>query len=258
MRYLCSLAVCFTVLLACGAPGFAAGSMPPSTEGWFLTPVVDGSNVNLFIGIDNMDELLNWQGLVTRTWGDPSRTDPAQYISLGNGAILESMTVKVDADPQVSLEFAVVAGSNATTFTITSGAVSFAPIYCHGLATAAVTVTDRNGNGATATGGYTDGTFYKAMYNGGSQTFGHLIKGSISASPNASRTGTANIPPWVGIGGQVSDIQAEFKFGLSANDSASGTSNFVVMPVPEPGALANFLIGAATVSGFALRRRRRA
>jgi hypothetical protein len=53
------------------------------------------------------------------------------------------------------------------------------------------------------------------------------------------------------IAGLVTDIQAEYQFTLSANDSASGTSRFEV--VPEPVAMHLALLG---IVGLLLARRR--
>ena len=256
MRYQSTSAVLLlAALLVCVASAGYAVTLPPSTDGWFLTPTVDGDNINLFLGVDNMDALANYNGLVSRTWGDPTGSDPSKYLELGNGAFLQSMTVRIDADPRVSVEFYVVAGPTGGLFTLTSDVVSFANLAsCDAAATAALTVTDRDGDGAMATGGYDNGCFYQAIYNDTS-TFCYLIQKPMSTAGYCSDTSKDNVPPWVPMN-DIYNISAQFKFHLSPNDSASGTSNFVVVPVPEPSAMLSLLTGVVGLVGFVRRRRR--
>ncbi len=183
------------------------------------------------------------------TWNSSS----ALEVKSASGHVigtLENCHFGFFADPVVTLFFDVQAGNALTTFTIQSGLLSF-PSIVNGQAkaTSAVTVTDNNGNGVTMTGLEAGGTMYRAAYNGQpGTTFATLNGGPItaggfdSASSNASQ-GFQLVP------GSVSSIWAEYSFKLSARDSASATSTFVI--IPTPGAMA--LGGLALV---AMRRRR--
>ncbi len=59
------------------------------------------------------------------------------------------------------------------------------------------------------------------------------------------------------IPGSVTQIQSQFKFLLTANDQASGTSRFDIIeqPIPEPGTL--LLVGSGVLTAVGLLRRRR-
>ncbi len=256
MRYSRAIAaILLAACMVCASTAAYAVTSPPSTDGWFLGQAVDGDNINLFFSIDNMAELQQWNGFVTRVWGDPTGTDPSQFINLGNGVILQSMTVSVDADPRVSVEFHFTAGETGANITVTSDIVSFAMLpNCLGAATAALTLTDLDGDGAMATGGYDNGCFFRAICND-TDTFCYLVDNPISAEAYSSNTALQTLPPWVDMNG-IYNISAEFKFHLSPNDAASGTSNFVVMPVPEPGAIVSLFTGIVGLAGFAARRRR--
>jgi len=166
-------------------------------------------------------------------------------------ATLRSLTVELEADPAVSLGFAVTAGNAPTTFIITSANLSFSPLVDPlGYASAGVTLTDNDGTGANITGLY-GGLCYEARYNG-SSVFADLLP-PLTAPACTSVTMSDRMPP---LGSQVvldtlSSIQTSFGFTLSAKDQASGTSHFEVM-IPEPASLS--LLGAA---GLLLLRRRR-
>ncbi len=256
------VAIVVLCMAAVLVPCTVASADVPSTDGWTLTPVVDGSSVTFLLGIDNMAALTGYNGPVSRTWGDPTLSNPGQYMVLGNGGILEALTITVDGDPAVSLEFhytasAAVGGDNVN---FLSNIVSFAPLApVQASATAAITVTDRDGNGATATGLF-GGKMYRAMYAdlpvAGWMQFADLVSGPVIAPLWASHTGeeTTN-PVWQTLNGPVADIQSEFRFHLTANDSASGTSNFEVRPVPEPSSVVAMLTGCIGIFGFIRRRR---
>ena len=172
-------------------------------------------------------------------------------------ATLLNATLDYLDDPRVNVSFQTQAGPAATSFTITAAQVSFAAISpAMGRASAAITVTDTEGNGALLTGLEPgSGGSYLAQYNGPvpvGTTFAEMIP-SVMAFPGSSGAVSANTPGGGGflpIGATVTDISSRFHFTLSANDLASGTSNWEV--VPGPSGVALLVLGAA---GLARRRR---
>jgi hypothetical protein len=138
------------------------------------------------------------------------------------------------------LSFNVLAGSVDTTFTITSALVSFAAINpAEGRASASLTVTDLNGNGVTLTPGADQGGAYTSRYNGlapGGTLFHDFFSTPLTTPiPGDSTTVAGDFPgggAFVPIAGSVVSISSRFSFTLSANDLASGTSVFRVVPAP--------------------------
>lgn len=231
------------ILIACLLALSISAMAAPSTDGWIMDVANDGASVNLFVMVDNMGDLINYDGEVSKVW---------ENVDLGGGARLKNLELGVDGDPVVKLNFDVYAGSSLTNFTITSAIVSFPTIVGKGTATAAVTVTDNDGNGAAANGLYDDGKFYQARYNG-STLFASLVSGPVAADPYSSEIARQTVPPWVAMG-SVSSIQSQFSFNLTAEDGASGTSSFTVIPVPEPGSIICLITGVLGLVGVARRR----
>jgi len=168
------------------------------------------------------------------------------------GTITE-LCLQSDADPYVNLFFAVQAGAADTTFDVSSGVVSFFPLMdVSGYASAGVTLTS-DADGATITGLF-GGDTYEARYNSTSVfadlVAGYTIGGDVSVT-NSDRYPATDYTP---IAGNVSSIESEFKFTLSALDQASGTSRFEIIGVgvPEPATMSLLALG-----GLALLRRRR-
>ena len=163
------------------------------------------------------------------------------------------VTLGTDTDPAVSLGFFVTAGASTTTFTISSPVVSFAPLTSQqGVASAGVTLTDNDGDGASSTGLFGVGDAYEARFNT-SSVFADLVS-PVSAAPDGTMT-TSNHFPLSGtapVPGTVTNILSEFNFTLSPNDSASGTSIFRV--VPEPSSIALALVGALALLWHARHR----
>ncbi len=174
-------------------------------------------------------------------------------------ATIDSLSVALDGDPAVTLNFAVTAGASATFVSVTSSTVAFAPISNgEAFATAALSLTDGNGNGASANGVFPGTKAYQARFNGGS-VFANLVS-PVAAGPGSSSIGTERDPlaGTVVIPGSTTSIQSEFSFVLSARDSASGTSRFQVnIPgnnIPEP---SSWVLASLAVLGWVWLGRRR-
>ncbi|MBU0639367.1 MAG: PEP-CTERM sorting domain-containing protein [Planctomycetes bacterium] len=162
---------------------------------------------------------------------------------------VKSMNLTYVNDPQVNLNFSVQAGAVDTTFTIASALLSFPTITsAEAVASAAFSVTDLNGTGVTLSGlGPQNGAFV-AQYNGWAAmllgtTYADVIDEVKTTMPYGTNSVSIDVPE-VGtnpIGDPVDDISSLIKFGLTANDLASGTTTFVV--TPEPGSLALLALG---------------
>ena len=147
----------------------------------------------------------------------------------------EGCSVNYVEDPVIGFAFAVQAGIAPTNFFFSSGTLAFAPIPApEGRASAAFTVTDFNGDGATLTP-ILGPKSYHATYNGGT-TFADLI-GPFGAPGFTSNTSNESNPPGPGfipIGVPVSSMDVNIDFTLSPLDMASGTSVFVIQQRPVP------------------------
>jgi hypothetical protein len=187
------------------------------------------------------------------TWSLPEAAEvhgKSQGKHLGT---ITQITLQLDADPGVSLGFVVTAGASDTTFDIVSSLVPFTSIHNPlAYASAAVTVTDNTGDGAYLTGLFDANKAYEARYNSTPVVWAHLID-PVSVGVNDSVTASARKPASgrMTIFDDVSSIQSEYHFILSANDQASGTSRFDVI-VPEPATMSLLALGAMVL----IRRRR--
>ncbi len=186
---------------------------------------------------------------------DPSPTgfsyDFAGSLDLTSGsntiAQLTSLSLSFQDDPMIFLDFNVTAGGADTTITFTTGTLSFSPLFNPtAVASGGLTVTDNSGNGGWANPASGANAHY-AYYNGGS-IYAQFI-GPISFLPPFN-TGDANGNFPGAIAGNVSDMHVVRAFTLSANDSASGTSSYVIVPAPAG-------LGLLGLAGLMGSRRRR-
>ncbi len=211
-----------------------------SVSDTFFRIDVDNGVESASFEVDSSSPFVNYDP-GTNTW---SWTSAGQFIDLGNVASLDQANLMVVGDPQISMGFALTAGSLDTTVTITSAVLSFAPLgNASGVASTAMTVTDNNGDGGQLTGVGGSGSAYLATYNTPPGTlFSELVSG-ITVGPGSSGSANQNTGGFVPIAGTVSNMVAQYTFTITAGDQASGTSNFVI--VPEPASVALLLVGLA-------------
>jgi len=208
-----------------------------------ITAIAEGKTAKWELGWEQFPALVNGKG----SWSSPGVIELKE-----NGhpiASLNSINVFYDVDPSVQLNFSVTAGNTVTTFTFTSSTVVFTPLVNPvATATAAVTVTDNNGNGVTLTGLLPGGKVYRADTDLGNYA---LLVNGVSAGMFQSKTANESLAGV--IAGTVSSISSQFSFTLTSLDGASGTSSFTV--IPEPGSLVALGSALAGFAGLALRRR---
>jgi len=200
-----------------------------------LIPAVQACNVSVTVLAD---------GLPIFTGTQPVNSFENYVWNIANAGApigqIEMLKVTVNADPWVSIEFGVRAGAIPTTFSIVSSVENIQPAYINpaAAATASITLTDRSQSaaGADITGLF-DGKIYQARFNG-TNAFANLVdsysftrSGLNLSSTSEQSTGDSFIT------GTVSSIDSEVRFILSAYDSASGTTDFVVTPEPATMAL---------------------
>ena len=205
-----------------------------------------------------------WSGVATGQWSangtiDYTRSnwnlrDPDSGVVVAH---INEVTMHYDADPVVNLFFSVQAGLANTTFTISSALLSFPGINpAIGRATAGMTLTDSDGDGASLTASADPvmaGGMYRAATNGyagtyNGTTFATFFPGYAVVAWASSTV--SDVLGFIPVPGTVNDMSSMFTFTLSANDQASGTSSFVILPTPGAAAL----MGLAALS---VSRRRR-
>lgn len=216
-------------------PAFRIHASSPAGEGVFEVPQSWGQWNN---GV--------WTWTATQPYAVPNQAGGPAL------AVLSSCSITYIQDPVVSLAFGVMAGSSTTTFTISSALLSFAPISpATGNASAGLTFTDVDGNGAAFTALHPGPFAYRSQYNGLVPAGTDFASFIASQTTGAFGTGidSGNQPP-IGIGPAVTSMSAQWRFSLTANDTAGGTSVFNI--VPAPGAVV--LLGLGGV--LAMRRRR--
>jgi hypothetical protein len=199
-----------------------------------------------------------WEGDVW-TW-----TGQSIPIETENGAFvasLENATVQIDSDPQISMTFAVQAGTSDTIFLLRSAKLDFDPIgaaWAEATASATIGITDTDGNeahligvGDLGVGAYTAG--YNGWWTTSIDEFCSLINSVDVFNPYGSASMSQSYPPaypyWEDLGVTTDSMASQVFFELTANDLASGNNTFVI--VPEPTMLSLLALG-----GMALLRKR--
>ena len=173
---------------------------------------------------------------------------------LGRVTLVEYESI---GDPAVRLRFDVVAGASDTTFLITSPTVGFSPIVNpSAYAQASMTVTAGD-TAATATGLEAGTKSFKASYTNISNSttgWAYLLNPLTAVAEGGADSGDrrpTTAPNYETIPATVKSISAEYSFTLTAENEASGTSRFEVLP--EPATLGLMALGAVVL---AARRRR--
>jgi len=158
------------------------------------------------------------------------------------GGLLNSLVIGMQGDPSVTLNFSVVSGAVPTTFVINSAVVTVNLNNPLAFATAGLTLTDRDGDGASLTGNI-GGKAYQALYNGGLTTFADLVS-SFTDPINDTTTKSENKPNTL-IPTFVNNMQSGFSFTASPNDGVSGTSFYSMVPViiPESSGMLTLVLG---------------
>lgn len=172
------------------------------------------------------------------------------------GLMLDSWSLSLDSDPVVSgtTGWTNLSSSAQQVTLIFTLPTSVLPASLMG-GSVQGGMTDNNGDGVTLSAP-TGSALYTALIDGVTQQ-------QLYAAPTAFSAGaflSGNVPnlawgtPIPSAPGPAvnANIQIRLDFVLSGNDSASFTSNFVVLPVPEPGTLVTVALGLGLL---ALRRR---
>jgi hypothetical protein len=214
------------------------------------------ASVLVTVNASSGDQTATQQFLIQGSGGQAQWSLPTSVVLVANNGAqlgtLKNLDIQTDADPYVNLHFSVEAGASDTTFDVSSAVVSFVPMLNPvGYASAGVTLTSDD-NGAPILGLFSGDT-YEARYNS-TTVYTDLIP-SFAAPADQSVTNSDRNPisgngP---ISGDVTSIQSEFDFTLSALEQASGTSRFELdaNTTPEPATLSLLALG-----GLAMLRRK--
>jgi len=158
----------------------------------------------------------------------------------------------------ISFGFAVQSGGGAgtpTVFTMDTAFFDIGPALSVARTSAGIGVTDTDGDGVGFQGVEPGDGAYITQYNHGS-TFATLIHGLV-ANPNPDGSAHADdTNPGGGLYspiGVANNMNAEWAFFLTPNDTAGGTSAWEILPVPGPGAIT--LIGLGGLAAFRRSRR---
>jgi hypothetical protein len=149
-------------------------------------------------------------------------------------------SIMLSTSGSVSHSFVVQAAGADTTFQIGSALVN-TPFIADpsGRASAGITLTDNDGDGAMLTGNQGNGMMFEAFYDNAA-VFANLISGPFGFGTAFGSQATSDEYPagagnFAAFPGPVTEIGIAWDFTLSANDSSGGTSVFVVVPAPATG-----------------------
>ena len=197
-------------------------------------------------------------------WG--SYTQIAPTVWRATGSMVSDPTqstltwhMMVDPDPFVQGTFSVSNDSSVTREYVVDFVLPISPAipnasYIAGSVSG--TITDSNGDGSATVASTGGGSIYNAFIDGA--PIRTLLTGSsfgVSSAFGSTNFGPESFGYPIGSltgPGASTSIALQFRFSLSAGDTASFSSIFVVNPIPAPGAMALLAIG-----GLCARRRRR-
>jgi len=184
-------------------------------------------------------------------------------------ATLTSAKLTITRDPalnapyRLDLNYALLAGSSLTRFTITTALLSFPAIppeylvgpTSGGRATISSRVDDKNHDGAQLLAyGPIGAGMFTPQYNGlapGGTTFANLLN-QVQAGVDGYGTGGEDQPAsgYLTIPATVSDMSGRLDFTLTAADTVNGSTTYRILPEPSAG------LGLLLLAALAAARRR--
>lgn len=139
-------------------------------------------------------------------------------------------------------DWSIIAGNGDVSVNITTGVLGIDPLsFADGRAEMSMNFLHSAGSapGVTAGGLLDDGYAFNALYSGASLFREYIHLGAATTDPTLIFDSGLMAPPGstAPVGATVSSLQAVYAFSLSANDQASSTGVWGVVPSPGAGAL---------------------
>ena len=233
-------------------------------QGPLLTVVAESSAGTARLDLRPSDYTIEHGVLRWSSSAPAALRDPASGREI---ARLKQVSVTYVADPAIAIGVSVLAGPQPTNITVTSAALSFPDLAnARGRASAGFTVTDLTGDSVQTTGLNPDGQAFQAFYNDPAgaatgSTFATLVSGLSAATPYSSNAIAEDFPVAPGLStaaeggavlGTLTSMSTQLRLSLSANDSFSSSSVFVIEPLNPQAAITLGAKGAAGSATFAL------
>lgn len=203
--------------------------------GSFLFTGWDWSNTAAFPVLDGSNQPLLW---ITQ-------------LSLTSGTTLN--TVNNERRWGHDFSFAVQAAGAQVDISISTTIISFDTVFTPaGRSDTGFTLTDTSGSapGATVFGLLPNGYAYEAVYDGGTVFRNYLdFDPAESVGQDQSAGYDGNMAPpgsFAAVGANVSSMQLSYNFRLSADDQASGSTTWVIIPTPGAAGLIGMGLLVAT------------